>query len=216
MTFKKTNRQDDYAWLTDRDNPKVLEHIRKENEYSEICMEHTKPLQKLLYMEFLSRLDEQEESAKVLLSDGLTYFSRRVPGKEYRVHCRMNEAGEEEEYLDENELAAGEFADAKTFNFAFVKHSPDCRLIAYAIDSVGNERNTVYFMHMETKKRLDDKIEGVHEDLLFSDDGEYVSKTHEIFTLLHLHHSIKFDSLSVLFYYIFTSIRDDMRLSFFI
>jgi oligopeptidase B len=160
--------------LTDRDNPKVIEYIEKENDYSENCMEHTKPLQKLLYMEFLSRLDEQEESPKVLLSDGLTYFSRRVPGQEYKVHCRMNEFEEEEVYLDENELAAGEFEDANFFKLAFVKHSPDCGLIAYAVDSVGNERNTVYFMNMDTKQRLDDKIEGVHEDLLFSADGEYV------------------------------------------
>lgn len=40
----------------------MLDYIEAENKYASACMTHTKPLQKLLYKEFVSRLDEGEVS----------------------------------------------------------------------------------------------------------------------------------------------------------
>ncbi|KAJ3135219.1 hypothetical protein HK101_004262, partial [Irineochytrium annulatum] len=176
--------QDDYAWLTDRDDPDVLSYIDAENQYSLQSLEHTKPLQRLLYKEFVSRLDESEETVRVTLSDGHTYFTKKVPGEEYRQHCRVlaSGGGDEEVYLDENALARGEGvgggAEAPNFfKLGFLKHSPNCKMIAYGVDWVGNERNTTYFMMLDTKENLPDIIEGVYEDLEFSTDGDYVFYT---------------------------------------
>lgn len=69
---------DDYAWLNDKTNPKVLEYINLENEYTEKYMDTTKGLQKLLFKEFVERLHEDDESARVLLSDGWVYYSKYV------------------------------------------------------------------------------------------------------------------------------------------
>lgn len=80
---------DDYAWLTDRENPEVMKYLEQENQYAENSMSHTKTLQKVLYKEFVSRLDENEESARVVLSDGWSYFTRKIPGQEYRLHCTV-------------------------------------------------------------------------------------------------------------------------------
>ncbi|KAI9097186.1 prolyl oligopeptidase [Phlyctochytrium arcticum] len=163
--------EDDYAWLTDKENPEVLQYIEQENEYTTKMLDDTKPLQKLLYKEFVSRIDECEMSAKVTMQDGWTYYIRKEVGKEYRLHCRSKN-DLEEVYLDENILAnSPEFEDASYFRMGFLKHSPDCKLIAYGIDSVGNERYTTYFMKMDTKTVLDDRIEGVYEDLEFADDN---------------------------------------------
>jgi oligopeptidase B len=41
-------------------------------------MEKTRPLQKLLYKEFVSKLNEIEESAPMTLSDGWSYYSKYV------------------------------------------------------------------------------------------------------------------------------------------
>ncbi|KAJ3123056.1 hypothetical protein HK098_002239, partial [Nowakowskiella sp. JEL0407] len=170
--------EDGFAWLNERENKEVLEYIEEENKYSREIMKETKPLQKMLYKEFVSRLDENEESAKVLLPDGYIYYSRKVPGEEYRVHCRLGEIGIEEIYLDENKLANSEdYEDASFFRVGFLKHSPDCKLIAYGVDSMGNERNTVYFMNLDTKEMLQDKIEGVYEDFEFSMDSSRVFYT---------------------------------------
>jgi oligopeptidase B len=136
-------------------------------------------LQRLLYKEFVSRLDETEETAKVELPDGYLYFSKKSPGEEYRLHCRMKKdtaTSVEEVYLNENELVnAKEFVDASFFHLTFLKHSPDCSLLAYGVDTRGNERNTVFFMRMDTKEVLNDRIDGVYEDFEFSDCGQYVS-----------------------------------------
>ncbi|KND02431.1 uncharacterized protein SPPG_02895 [Spizellomyces punctatus DAOM BR117] len=163
--------EDDYAWLKDRENPDVLKYIEDENEYASKMLEDTKPLQKLLYKEFVSRIDESEQSATVTLQDGWTYYTRKVAGQEYRLHCRSKD-GKEDVYLDENVIAnSKEFEDASYFRVGFLKHSPNCKLIAYGIDSSGNERYTTYFMDMDKKQVLDDRIEGVYEDLEFACDN---------------------------------------------
>jgi oligopeptidase B len=77
--------------------------------------------------------------------------------------------------LDENALAGWPlFVDASYFKLNFVKHSLESKLAAFAIDSTGNERNSVYFMRMdETKTLLEDKLEGVYEHFEFSQDALY-------------------------------------------
>ena len=69
---------DDYSWLNDKSNQQVLDYIDAENKYADKMLEDTLPLQKLLYKEFVSRLCENEESARVTLSDGWTYYSKYV------------------------------------------------------------------------------------------------------------------------------------------
>ena len=83
VSYKFTNCHgeewsDDYAWLSDKTNSKVLEYIEQENQYTEKYMDSTKGLQKLLFKEFVERLHEDEESARVLLSDGWVYYSKYV------------------------------------------------------------------------------------------------------------------------------------------
>ncbi|KAJ3403427.1 hypothetical protein HDV05_007829, partial [Chytridiales sp. JEL 0842] len=171
---------DDYSWLTDRENQSVLDYIQAENEYSLSVMEPTKPLQRLLYKEFLSRIDSEEETAKAELPDGYFYYSKKVPGMEYKLHCRVDKGtGVEEVYLDENELVdSKEFAEDSFFHLSFLKHSPDCSLVAYGVDTCGNERNRVFFMKMDgSKDLLEDRIEGVYEDFEFSACGQYVFYT---------------------------------------
>ncbi|KAI8820687.1 prolyl oligopeptidase [Fimicolochytrium jonesii] len=164
--------EDDYGWLTDRENPEVLDYIQRENDYASTVLEHTKPLQKLLYKEFVSRIDEEEHSAHVTMQDGWTYYRKKSAGQEYHIHCRSKEDAGEEVYLDENVLAnSPEFVDASYFRVGFLKHSPDGKLIAYGIDSTGNERQTTYFMDMESRTLLPDRIEGVYEDLEFAHDN---------------------------------------------
>jgi hypothetical protein len=55
--------------------------------YANACLSNTKTLQKVLYKEFVSRLNEDEESARVTLNDGYTYYTKKIAGAEYRLHC---------------------------------------------------------------------------------------------------------------------------------
>ncbi|KAI8809168.1 prolyl oligopeptidase [Cladochytrium replicatum] len=170
--------QDDFGWLENRDDPKVLAYIEAENAYSEKMLSGTRPLQRHLYNEFVSRLDENAETASVTMGDGYNYYSRKVPGEEYRCHCRSDAQGNEEVYLDENKIANSEaFADASFFRLGFLKHSRDNSVLAYGVDSNGSERYTVYFMDMNAKRTLEDTIEGVYDHFEFSNDNTTVYYT---------------------------------------
>ena len=169
---------DDYAWLTDKDDPAVMQYLLEENRYADQCLSHTKTLQKVLFKEFVSRLDENAESAKVLLNDGWWYYSRKSSGSEYRLHCRIDNTGYEDVYLDENELSKSiadesESGYAAYFHLGFLKHSIDGDVIAYGIDSSGKERYTAHFSDIENRIVLPDIIPECSEDLEFSSCGKY-------------------------------------------
>ncbi|KAI8899757.1 prolyl oligopeptidase [Globomyces pollinis-pini] len=170
---------DDFRWLHDRKNPKVLEYIEQENSYANEMLADEKALQKLLYKEFVSRLDQDEESPKIKLNDGWHYYSKKIEGEEYLAHCRINlETNEEVIYLNENELATSPlFAEAPCFSVGFLKLSPDCTTIAYGVDCTGQERYSVYFQNILTNETFPDSIDDVYTDLEFSEDGQYVFYT---------------------------------------
>ncbi|KAG0196925.1 hypothetical protein BGX28_009544 [Mortierella sp. GBA30] len=170
---------DNYSWLKDRENPEVLKYIEDENQYAIAALSHTEPLQKLLYNEFVSRLDADEESARVTLPDGWSYYSKSQVGLEYRLHCRaiLTPHGYEEDqiYLDENEIALSpEYEDATYFRVGFLRHSPDCRILAYGVDGLGNEQFTTFFKDLETGQVLDDQLSNIYENLEFSSCGRFV------------------------------------------
>ncbi|KAG0230743.1 hypothetical protein BGW41_002415 [Actinomortierella wolfii] len=170
---------DNYSWLKDRENPEVLKYISEENQYAIACLRHTEPLQKLLYNEFVSRLDANDESARVALPDGWCYYSKAQEGLEYRLHCRaeLKPTGYENEqvYLDENEIVSRpEYQDSTYFRVGFLRHSPDCRIVAYGVDGTGNERYTTYFKDIETGEILPDKLIDIYENLEFSSCGKFV------------------------------------------
>ncbi|KAI3651108.1 hypothetical protein MP228_004589 [Amoeboaphelidium protococcarum] len=164
---------DDYAWLTDKDDPEVAKYLEAENQYADACLAHTKTLQRVLNKEFISRLDQNAESAKVMLSDGWLYFTRKVPAEEYRLHCRLDRNGFEEVYLDENHLAdtLPEAANSSFFHLGFCRHSSDCRIIAYGVDTTGSERYTTFFKDVEQQKVLEDVVPDCYEDFEFGSEN---------------------------------------------
>ncbi|KAI9221383.1 prolyl oligopeptidase family-domain-containing protein [Blastocladiella britannica] len=170
---------DDYAWLHDRANPAVLDYVAKENAYTKNCLQHTKRLQRTLFREFVSKVDEAESTARVSLPDGWTYYARRVPRKEYRQHVRerldpVTGQLDSEVYLDENELATiPEFASHTCFRLGCLRHSPCGRWVALAIDTVGNERYTFLIYDLHGRKLLPTRIKECWEDWEFSSDGDY-------------------------------------------
>ncbi len=86
----------------------------------------------------------------------------------------MDKNGFEDVYLDENKLAwSPEFSDPSFFHIGFLRHSPDCKLVAYGIDYSGSERYTVYFLDLETKEKLPDVIPDCYEDFEFSNCGNF-------------------------------------------
>ena len=51
---------DNYYWMKDRKNPKVIEYLKAENAYTDAVMQHTQQLQEKLYQEMVGRLKETD------------------------------------------------------------------------------------------------------------------------------------------------------------
>ncbi|RAL20118.1 oligopeptidase B [Lujinxingia litoralis] len=147
---------DPYAWLRDRDNPDTIAYLEAENAYAASAMAHTAELQETLYQELLSRIDETDLSVPVKRGDYF-YYSRTEEGKDYPTSCRKLATmdADEEIILDQNALAQGH----DYFAVGAFEVSDDQRLLAYSIDTRGNERYALYVVDLHSDEILAGPIE---------------------------------------------------------
>src|SRR5262245_13292808 len=68
-------RVDNYYWLKDRTDPRVIAYLDAENAYTDAVMAHTQPLQRQLYDEIVARI-KQDDSTAPVFDNGYFYFSR--------------------------------------------------------------------------------------------------------------------------------------------
>ena len=78
---------DDYFWLREKSNPKVIEYLEQENAYTEAMTRPLKPFADALYNEMLSHIKQTDLSVPVRRGDYL-YYSRTEEGKQYPIQCR--------------------------------------------------------------------------------------------------------------------------------
>lgn len=102
VTEHGDSRYDPFYWLRSdsRDDPEVLAYIKAENAYCKEVLADTEGLQKILYDEMRSRIQEADTSAPVP-RDGFFYYKRTLEGKQYTVHCRRR-IGDVEGPIDES------------------------------------------------------------------------------------------------------------------
>ena len=162
-------RVDNYSWLKDKSDPEVIQYLEDENRYAESVMADTKELREKLYNEIISRIKEDDTSCPYKRGDYL-YFYNQEKGKNYKIHFRKKTEGsaEEELILDENVIA-------EKLNYCSIEilPSPDNKVLAYMVDSVGDFSFTVYFKNLETGEMLKDSLKhaGVQE---WSNDSKKV------------------------------------------
>ena len=136
-TFTNFGKQriDNYFWLKDKSNAKVIDYIKAENAYTDTVMASTKDLQKAIYTEILGRIKEDDESYPVF-KDGYYYYQRSEKGKQYGIYLRKKGSlkAPEEVLFDLNKMAEGKPA----FIFAGYTISPDNSKVAYFYNETGS------------------------------------------------------------------------------
>ncbi len=161
---------DDYAWLRDekwqdvlRDSSVLSADIRgaieAENKYYETLTDELEPLRKKLFKEMRGRIKEDESSVPAKDGDW-AYWSKYNEGGEYPTFVRAPVGGSAEQKLFEGDHERG---DAKFFDIGAIAHSPDHRLIAYAVDRLGSEYFSIGVRDIETGKDYDDVIESADD-----------------------------------------------------
>mgnify|MGYP000915940891 FL=1 len=128
-------RIDNYYWLKDKNNPKVIDYLKAENAYTDTVMASTKALQQTIYDEIIGRIKEDDESYPSF-SDGYYYYSRTEKGKQYRTYCRRKGTldAPEEIIFDVNKMAEGKPA----YIFRGYSISPDNSKAAYFYNETGS------------------------------------------------------------------------------
>jgi oligopeptidase B len=158
-------RVDDYAWLRAtnwqavmRDPnmlaPDIRAQLEAENAYTLGIMADTEGLQEQLFTEMKGRIKEDDSS--VPAPDGsFSYYTRFITGGQHPLFCRApRDGGEEQILVDGNALAK----DHAYFRISNVAHSPDHKLIAYAVDTKGSEFSTVHVINSATGAVIDSHI----------------------------------------------------------
>lgn len=147
---------DDYFWLRDRDDPKVIDYLNAENAYAEGIMASTEAFQKSLYDEMLGRIKEDDDTVPYKRGE-YWYYARTESKKPYQIYCRKKGSLEapEQVILDVNVLAEGH----EYISLGLLDVSPDQTILAYSVDYNGAERFDVRF------RRLDAPAPGAGDEL---------------------------------------------------
>jgi len=151
-------RIDNYYWLKDKTNPKVIEYLNAENVYTDSVMASTTALRQTIYDEIVGRMKVDDESYPSF-KDGYYYYSRSEKGKQYRTYCRRKESMEapEEILFDLNRMAEGKQA----FIFAGYSISPDNGKAAYFYNETGSYAEYILkIKDLATDREIGFSVEG--------------------------------------------------------
>ena len=164
-------RIDNYFWLKDRENPEVIDYLKKENAYYKKMTAHTKEFQKELFEEMKGRIKEDDQSVPYLYN-GYYYITRFEKGKNYPIYSRKKESlsAKEEILFDCNQLAKGH----SYFQLGGLSISPDNKLASFSLDTVGRRIYTIQVKNLQTGKILSDKIEKVTGSAVWANDNKTI------------------------------------------
>ena len=181
LTIHGDTRIDNYYWLNERENPKVIKYLEDENEYLKNVMKHTEKFQDKLFDEIVGRIKQTDESVPYL-DNGYFYYRRYEEGKEYPIYCRKkgNLDAQEEIMLDVNDEVA------KGHDFCRVvglRVSEDNRFLSFGVDTVSRRKYTIHFKDLTTGEILKDEIPNTTGGATWANDNKtvfYIIKDHTL------------------------------------
>jgi oligopeptidase B len=175
-TYHGITRSDDYEWLRAKEDPEVIAYLEAENAYTEARTAHLADLRTAIFEEVRSRTLETDLSVPSRIR-GYWYYGRSFEGRQYGASCRVAVSDPEdwtppapaevapdqpalpgeEVLLDLDALAEG----SDFFSLGGSSVSPSTTLLAYAVDTVGDERYTLRVKDLASGELLPDTIEDV-------------------------------------------------------
>jgi oligopeptidase B len=160
---------DDYEWLRDKEDPATLAYLEAENAHTDASAAHLEPLRQQIFDEIKARTLETDLSVPVRRGSWW-YYSRTVEGQQYFIQCRcpiddaddwnppVLEAGTdvdgEQVLLDSNLEAEGH----EFFSLGAFSVSDDGNLLAWSVDTQGDERYTIRVKDLRSGQLLPDQI----------------------------------------------------------
>lgn len=185
ITYHSDTIIDNYSWLRLSDDQKeskypdsqtkdVLDYLNKENNYLDAHMSETKELQETLYQEYVSRINQNDESVPYI-EDGYTYYSKFHKDQDYKcIYRKKNKENSKEELiLDLPKLAI----DENYFSLGDWSISPDNNLIAYSTDVISRREYTIFIKDLSTGELFQDKIDNTTGSIVWANDNKTIFYT---------------------------------------
>ena len=142
-------RIDDYYWLNERENKKVINYLNEENSYTSEKLKSTNKLQKNLFEEMKNRIKKDDSSVPYFYNE-YWYIKKFEKGKDYPIYTRKHKSldNNEEVLIDVNILAKNH----SYYNLGGISISPDNKKLAYSSDTLSRRLYTIRFLNIETGK----------------------------------------------------------------
>ena len=168
MTMHNHERIDEFYWLNERGNQKVIDYLNSENDYRNSYMEDYKGLENELFEEIKSRIKEDDSSVPYL-DNGYYYYTRFEKGKQYPIYCRKkdNLKNDEEILIDVNKMSQGH----EYFRIGGIDISPNNKIMAYSVDTISRRLYTVHFKNLETGKENTHTISNTSGGVSWANDN---------------------------------------------
>ncbi|MCV7230579.1 S9 family peptidase [Mycolicibacterium komossense] len=176
---------DPYEWFRDKSDPEVTAYLEAENAYADAVTENLEPLRQKIFDEIKARTKETDLSVPARRGD-YWYYARSFEGKQYGLQCRTpvqdpddwspplfdenTEVPGEQILLDENLEAEGH----EFFALGAASVSLDGNVLAYSVDTTGDERYTLRFRNLRTGENHDDVIAGISAGVTWATDNQTV------------------------------------------
>ena len=171
-TFKAFGgvRSDNYDWLRDRKDPRVVSYLDAENAYADARLEPIKPLVDELAAELKAR-EAQEDASVPATYNGYVYEHRFSQGAQYPYIVRHKDApgAPEEIVVDAGTLAAGH---PEHYHLGSWTVSPDNTRVAFAVDFTGGREFRIFVRTIATGESADQGIDTASADLVFAADSD--------------------------------------------
>ncbi len=164
-------RIDDYYWLNERENPKVIDYLNAENAYYNSVTSHTNQFQEDLFEEMKARIKEDDESVPYK-KNGYYYITKYEIGKQYPVYIRKKVSLEakEEIIIDVNEMAAGhEYYALTGLNVNQLN-----TVAAFGVDTVSRRQYDIRFKNLETGEMYPEIIKNTTGSTAWTSDNKTV------------------------------------------
>lgn len=169
LTAHGDTRIDNYYWLKELENPEVVDYLRAENEYTAEKLRKTQAFQRKLFDEMKARIEEDDESVPYK-HRGYWYICRYGKNCEYPIYTRKKETLDAAEALlfDVDSMAVGQ----AYYHLDGICVSPDNRMAAFGVDSVGRRAYTLRVKNIETGAVLSDRIENTTGSSAWANDNQ--------------------------------------------
>ena len=176
---------DNYDWMRLSDEQKesenpdvqtkdVINYLNSENDFLKKEMSDNKSFEDNLFDEFVSRIEQNDESVPVSYN-GYTYYSKYKKEEDYPFHFRKKNtnSAKEELILDLPLMAKG----TSYFSLGDKSVSENNQFLAYSVDLLSRREYTIYIKDLNTGKILEDMIPNTTGGITWANDNKTIFYT---------------------------------------